>query len=186
MLLGNFLWDLPTTGLYMFITQGMNGLQIVGPGSIYDRATGAGYQLVPGKIELALERRAADTTDGGSSARLAPNPRIVKEIALPRIADEVHSEGGSLWVFDGAEISRIDPETNEVVETVRRPYCPMHFTESAAPLVRPLAVLRRGEPVPDGPADRKGVGYRSLAEAHPDRALRRRRDLGIGGPTGFG
>ena len=128
LLFGNFLWDLPTTGLYMFITQGMNGLQIVGPGSIYDRATGAGYQLVPGKIELALERR----PDDGSSARFAPNPRIVKELALPCHANEVYSEGGALWVVHGAEISRIDPETNERVETLHRPYCPVHFTESGA------------------------------------------------------
>jgi len=130
-LLGNIVWDLPTTALFLTISQGMCGFHVVGPGSIYDRMTGAGYELVPGKVAVTLERRPTTGSEEESSlpapARL---PHIIKEIALPEPASEVISEAGSLWVFHGRHLSRIDPQTNEVAETLPQPGGPLHHMDA--------------------------------------------------------
>jgi hypothetical protein len=129
-LLGNILWDLPTTALFLTITQGMAGFHVVGPGSIYDRATGAGYELVPGELKVTLQRRSASEPSAESTPpALSLHPRIVKEISLPSRAWAVTSEAGCLWVVHGKDVSRIDPLTNNVVETLPKPAGALYFTE---------------------------------------------------------
>jgi hypothetical protein len=120
---GNILWDLPTTGLLAFLTQG-RGLVIFGPGSIYDRATGAGYQLVPNNVHLVLDPR--DLNDPEPALLTQWQPHIVKEITVPTVTSGVTSDNNGVWVVRRTEgffasdslLSRIDPATNTVVATV--------------------------------------------------------------------
>jgi streptogramin lyase len=121
-LAGNLLWDLPTTGLLMFLTQGQGGLIILGPGSICDRLTGAGYTLTPEKVELVLDRR-PPSAEGGNAARLRPH--VIKEMTFPAPVETLLAGAGSVWVVHHEArfltskpvISRIDPHTNEVTAT---------------------------------------------------------------------
>jgi hypothetical protein len=127
-ILGNLLWDLPTTGLVMFLTQGQGGLIVVGPGSIYDRVTGAGYKLVPDKVELVLDK--SEAGEETRSAASVSRPHVVQEIALPTSIYSLHSAAGSLWVVHGdsgfftskSALSRIDPRTNDIIETLSIPH----------------------------------------------------------------
>jgi streptogramin lyase len=124
---GNLLWDLPTTGLLMCLTQGMSGAVIFGPGSMCDRWTGAGYTLVPDKVELVLEKRPPEDQPTLSASRLQPH--ILQEIAVPAGIGSLHAGAGSLWVVHGngkfftttQALSRIDPRTNQIAETFEIP-----------------------------------------------------------------
>jgi DNA-binding beta-propeller fold protein YncE len=126
-ILGNLLWDLPTTGLLMFLTQGQGRMIVFGPGSICDRATGAGYRLVPDRVELILDKREA--REEARRAASDRQPHVVKEIALPTSICSLHAAAGSLWVVhsdDGfltstSALSRIDLQTNDIVETISIP-----------------------------------------------------------------
>jgi streptogramin lyase len=123
-IVGNLLWDLPTTGLLMCLTQGQGGLIVLGPGSIYDRVTGAGYQLVPDKVHLVLDPR--DPNDPEPAALTQWQPHIVKEIAMPTATFKITIGSDGVWVVRRTEgfltwdslLSRIDPTTNTVVATL--------------------------------------------------------------------
>lgn len=131
---GNLWCDWPTTYLASCLASGLTGgypcLALFGPGSICDRVTGAGYRLLPKKLAVTLDERPSELESAQESSLPEPplHPHMIKEIALPGQAYSLISGTDSLWVVHGtgewfrpAVISRIDPQTNQVVETLPNP-----------------------------------------------------------------